>query len=154
MNEEIALNKFAERFSDLIKNSSFDIPKLAEMLGIKSKSTIYRYMKGEMAPKISTIKCASEIFNVNALWLMGYDVPMKRKIEIRQSGSGIYYTDKISKETKFISWPPHAFSTERLYIFIDDELVFTVVDEGLEMPCDYFHIKIEDESINLIAPLR
>lgn len=78
MNEEIILNKFAERFSHLIKNSSIDIPELAQMLGIKSKSTIYRYMNAEMAPKITTVKYASEIFNVNPVWLMGYDVPMKR----------------------------------------------------------------------------
>lgn len=79
MNEEIILDKFAERFSKLIKNSSIDIPKLAQMLGIKSKSTIYRYMNAEMAPKITTVKCASEIFNVNPLWLMGYDVPMEKE---------------------------------------------------------------------------
>lgn len=78
MNEEIILEKFAERFSELVKNSSIDIPKLAEMLGIKSKSTIYRYMNKEMAPKIPTVKYASEIFNVNPLWLMGYDVPKER----------------------------------------------------------------------------
>ena len=77
MNEEINLVKFSERFSKLIKNSSIDVPKLAEMLGIKSKSTIYRYMNGEMAPKISTIRVASDIFNVNPLWLMGYDVSMQ-----------------------------------------------------------------------------
>ena len=74
MNEEIILEKFAERFSELVKNSSIDISKLAEMLGIKSKSTIYRYMNAEMAPKLTTVKYASEIFNVNPLWLMGYDV--------------------------------------------------------------------------------
>ena len=71
MNEEIILEKFAERFSELIKNSSIDVPKLAQLLGIKSKSTIYRYMNAEMAPKISTIKYASEIFNVNPTWLIG-----------------------------------------------------------------------------------
>lgn len=74
MNEEIILEKFAERFSDLVKNSSIDVSKLAEMLGIKSKSTIYRYMNAEMAPKLTTVKYASEIFNVNPVWLMGYDV--------------------------------------------------------------------------------
>lgn len=74
MNEEIILEKFSERFSELIKSSSFDISKLAQKLGIKSKSTIYRYMNAEMAPKISTVKYASEIFNVNPLWLMGYNV--------------------------------------------------------------------------------
>ena len=74
MNEEIILEKFAERFSELVKNSNIDVSRLAEMLGIKSKSTIYRYMNAEMAPKLTTVKYASEIFNVNPLWLMGYDV--------------------------------------------------------------------------------
>lgn len=75
MDEEINLKKFSERFSGLIKNSSIEIPELAKMLGIKSKSTIYRYMNGEMSPKISTIKYMAEIFNVNPRWLMGYDAP-------------------------------------------------------------------------------
>ena len=74
MNEEIILEKFAERFSELVKNSSIEVSTLAQMLGIKSKSTIYRYMNAEMAPKLTTVKYASEIFNVNPLWLMGYDV--------------------------------------------------------------------------------
>lgn len=75
MGDEINLKEFSKRFSNLVKNSSIEIPKLAEMLGIKSKSTIYRYMNGEMTPKISTIKYAAEIFNVNPKWLMGHDVP-------------------------------------------------------------------------------
>ena len=50
---------------------------LAKILGIKSKSTIYRYMNGEMSPKITTIKYLAEYFNVNEIWLMGYDVPME-----------------------------------------------------------------------------
>lgn len=87
MNEEIILEKFAERFSTLIKNSSYDVPTLAEKLGIKSKSTIYRYMNAEMAPKIPTVKYASEIFNVNPLWLMGYDVPMHKEIKKDKFGN-------------------------------------------------------------------
>lgn len=75
--EEIILNKFAERFTLLIKNSSIEISTLAEKLGL-TKSTIYRYMNGEMAPKISTVKYAAEIFNVNPTWLMGYDVTKER----------------------------------------------------------------------------
>lgn len=89
MNEEIILEKFAKRFSNLIKNSSIDVPRLAEMLGLKSKSTIYRYMNGEMAPKISTVKYASEIFNVNPLWLMGYDVSMKSNIKTDELGNPV-----------------------------------------------------------------
>lgn len=89
MNEEIILEKFAKRFSELIKNSSIEVPKLAEMLGIKSKSTIYRYMNAEMAPKLTTVKYASEIFNVNPLWLTGYDVPMERNLNTKLESSDI-----------------------------------------------------------------
>ena len=77
MNEEIILKKFAERLTNLIKENNVDISTLANKIGIKSKSTIYRYMNGEMVPKITTVKYLSEIFNVNPVWLMGYDVPMK-----------------------------------------------------------------------------
>lgn len=77
MNKEIILDKFAERLSNLIKEYNTDINILANKLGIKSKSTIYRYMNAEMAPKITTVKYLAEIYNVNTLWLMGYDVPMK-----------------------------------------------------------------------------
>lgn len=49
-------------------------------------------MHAEMTPKISTIKYASEIFNVNPLWLMGYDVPKKRKIEETDINKHYYMT--------------------------------------------------------------
>lgn len=77
MNEEIILDKFAKRLSDLVKEYNTDINILANKLGIKSKSTIYRYMNAEMAPKITTVKYLAELYSVNPLWLMGYDVPMK-----------------------------------------------------------------------------
>ncbi len=77
MSEEIILKKFAERLTNIIKENNIDISILANKIGIKSKSTIYRYMNAEMAPKITTVKYLAEIFNVNPVWLMGYDVPMK-----------------------------------------------------------------------------
>ena len=99
MNEDIILENFSKRFSELIKNSSIDISQLAKMLGIKSKSTIYRYMNGEMAPKVPTVKYASDIFNVNPLWLMGYDAPKynnekTKKLDNRVSPINILKTIK------------------------------------------------------------
>lgn len=79
MNEEIILKKFAERLTYLVKEHQTDIILLANKLGIKSKSTIYRYMNGEMSPKITTVKYLAEFYNVNPTWLMGYDVPMERE---------------------------------------------------------------------------
>ena len=81
MNDEIILNKFSERLFNLIKQHSTDINVLAQKMGIKSNSTIYRYMNGEMSPKITTVKYLAEYYNVNPVWLMGYDVPMERNFD-------------------------------------------------------------------------
>ena len=39
-----------------------------------SSPTISRYMTGQMAAKITTIELMAKYFNVNPVWLMGYDV--------------------------------------------------------------------------------
>ena len=83
MNDEIILKKFAERLSELVREHDTNINDLANKIGIKSKSTIYRYMHGGMAPKLTTIKYLAEIYNVNPIWLMGYDVP-KNSIPIKK----------------------------------------------------------------------
>lgn len=80
MNDEIILNKFSERLFKLVKQNNTDINILAQRMGIKSKSTIYRYMNGEMSPKITTVKYLAEYYNVNPVWLMGYDVPMEKEL--------------------------------------------------------------------------
>lgn len=88
MNEEIILSIFAERLTELIKETNLDIEFICKKVGIKSKSTMYRYMKGEMSPKISTVKYLSEIFNVNPVWLSGYDVP-KQRIKLDKLGNPV-----------------------------------------------------------------
>ena len=74
MEDEIDLKIFSERFTSLIKEKQTDITFLAKQLGLKSNSTIYRYMNGEMRPKITTIKCLADFYHVNPRWLMGYNV--------------------------------------------------------------------------------
>ena len=142
MNEEIILNKFAERFSELIKNSSMDIITLAEKLGIKSKSTIYRYMNAEMAPKLSTVKYASEIFNVNPLWLMGYDVPKKRET-LKLDNSSKYYLCPVYGK---ISAGQPNWAEECLdgYLPIDPELM------NIVNPEECFFLHVDGESMNKV----
>ncbi len=80
MEKELNLKIFSERLSYLIKERQTDISFLTNQLGLKSKSTVYRYMNGEMSPKLTTIKCLADFYNVNPEWLMGYDVPMEKEI--------------------------------------------------------------------------
>ena len=142
MNEEIILEKFSKRFSELIKNSSFDISTLAQMLGLKSKSTIYRYMNAEMAPKIPTVKYASDIFNVNPLWLMGYDVPMERQKE----KSNVFPVPDIPKKVPVVGkisagMPILAVENIEGYEFAPS----SQIKEGYT----YFYLRVQGDSMNL-----
>lgn len=138
MNEDIILEKFAERFSDVIKNSSIEISKLAQMLGIKSKSTIYRYMNGEMAPKISTVKYASEIFSVNPLWLMGYDTSKYRNTE---------KTDKLGNP--IVSIPLLGIVKAGYDYLANENWIGTVnIDKKLAENGNFFALKIHGDSMS------
>ncbi len=89
MNDEIILDKFSERLFSLVKENNTDVNVLAQKMGIKSKSTIYRYMNAEMSPKITTVKYLAEYYNVNPIWLMGYDVDMRKKSKLDKLGNPV-----------------------------------------------------------------
>ena len=42
---------FAKRFSELVENSNYTLEQIGEYIGIKSKSTISKYLSGDI------IKC-------------------------------------------------------------------------------------------------
>ena len=138
MNEDIILENFSKRFSELIKNSSIDISQLAKMLGIKSKSTIYRYMNGEMAPKVPTVKYASDIFNVNPLWLMGYDAPK-------------YNNEKTKKLDNLVS-PINILKTIKFdYDYLAPENIVGTINVEKSLVGngeDYFALKIKGDSMS------
>ena len=92
MQEKVILSKFSKRLNDIILENNITPEKLSEKLGFKAKSTIYRYLKGEMCPKITTVKIISQLFNINPAWLMGYDAPKnlayaKKSIKVPVLGS-------------------------------------------------------------------
>ena len=142
MNNQIILNKFSERLFKLIKENNTDINMLARILGIKSKSTIYRYMNGEMSPKITTIKYLAEYFNVNEIWLMGYDVPMERqKVE-----SNVFPTTDVPQKVPVvgkISAGLPILATENIegYEFAPS----SQIKKGYT----YFYLSVQGDSMNL-----
>lgn len=142
MNNQIILNKFSERLFKLIKENNTDINMLARILGIKSKSTIYRYMNGEMSPKITTIKYLAEYFNVNEIWLMGYDVPMERqKVE-----SNVFPTTDVPQKVPVvgkISAGLPILATENIegYEFAPS----SQIKKGYT----YFYLRVQGDSMNL-----
>lgn len=142
MNDQIILDKFSERLFKLVKENNTDIKMLARILGIKSKSTIYRYMNGEMSPKITTIKYLAEYFNVNEIWLMGYDVPMERqKVE-----SNVFPTTDVPEKVPVvgkISAGLPILATENIegYEFAPS----SQIKKGYT----YFYLRVQGDSMNL-----
>lgn len=138
MNDEVILKNFSERLSSLIKESGTDINTLANKIGIKSKSTIYRYMNGEMAPKISTIRYLAEIFLVNPIWLMGYDVPKKR--------DELYNNNSKNPAVVFVYGTiPAGIPMECIEDIIDTEEIST---DMLKCGKQYFGLKIKGNSMS------
>lgn len=73
---------FHERFTELINQSDLTYEKIAEKLGLKSKSTVSKYASGQiqnigptMIDKIATL------FNVSPIWLLGYTDDKHYKIK-------------------------------------------------------------------------
>lgn len=73
---------FHERFAELINQSDLTYEKIAEKLGLKSKSTISKYASGQiqnigptMIDKIATL------FDVSPIWLLGYTDDKHYKIK-------------------------------------------------------------------------
>ena len=72
----LTINKgvFSLRLSTLLSSSGETTYSVARKLGM-SAATISRYANGIILPKLTTVYYLADIFNVNPVWLMGYDVP-------------------------------------------------------------------------------
>ena len=74
MKKTVTKEIFAERLRLLMDEHKETTYSMAERFGLTSP-TISRYMTGQMAAKIPTIRAMAEYFQVDPVWLMGYDVP-------------------------------------------------------------------------------
>lgn len=54
-----------------------------------NKSTISRYVSGEIEPKQNAIAKLAFSLNVNEMWLWGYDVPKVKKEPATENGNGL-----------------------------------------------------------------
>ena len=137
MNDQIILDKFSERLFKLVKENNTDIKMLARILGIKSKSTIYRYMNGEMSPKITTIKYLAEYFNVNEIWLMGYDVPMESTLNKNRNKAKIPILGTVKAGYNWLA-------EENVIGYITDKDTIKDYEKNIN---EYFALKVTGDSM-------
>lgn len=146
MEEKILINIFAERFKTLLDSGSYEISDLVKLLGLRSKSTIYRYLRAEMRPKISTIKCIADIYKVNPDWLMGYNVPMKMHSVLENHsilvGSQFYMCPVYGQISA--GQPNWAEECIEGRIPLDPDLM------GIVNPEEHFFLRVNGESMNKV----
>ena len=68
----------SERLKEAMKIVNMKQTDLARATGLH-KGCISNYVLGRYEPKSNIISTLAEALNVDPVWLMGYDVPMKRK---------------------------------------------------------------------------
>lgn len=78
------MDTIAERIKKGLLIRNMKQADLVEKTGI-GKSSISTYLSGEYEPKQRNIYKIAQALDVNEAWLMGYDVPMERKIAIEVS---------------------------------------------------------------------
>jgi len=64
-----------ERIKYILEYYNMSVPELSAKTGVGA-TAIYNYVKGIREPKQKAIALISIAFNIDPVWLMGYDVPM------------------------------------------------------------------------------
>ena len=68
---------FSIRLKEALRLTNTKQIELSRLSGI-DKGTINNYLWGKYEPKQDKLNIIADALNVNAVWLMGYDVPMER----------------------------------------------------------------------------
>ena len=69
-----------ERIKQIIEYYSMTQTEFCQKTGITS-SALSNYLHGDREPRQDKIAAIADAFDLDAAWVMGYDVPMKKKIE-------------------------------------------------------------------------
>lgn len=81
---------FAQRFTELVNNSDYTLEEIGEHIGIKSKSTVSKYLSGDIKNvKSSIIANIADLFNVSPAWLAGLSDEKYRETKLDKYGRNV-----------------------------------------------------------------
>ena len=84
--QDFDITIFARRFSELLNSSEENTYTVADKLGL-TPATISRYANGLMAPKLPTLYAIADIFDVNPIWLFGFDAPREKQSQNKRTSA-------------------------------------------------------------------
>lgn len=77
------VSNFTERFNEALRRCHKKQTHISEITGM-TKSNISLYKYGHREPNSFNLTVLAETFGCNELWLLGYNVPYGRKLNITE----------------------------------------------------------------------
>ena len=90
----------SDRIQEALNASGMNQSELAKASGL-SRSSISRYLTGEMEPKQKAISLLARALNVTEMWLWGYDVPQERPLEQKKNDDLVKVIARLRKDPAF-----------------------------------------------------
>ena len=90
----------AERIREAMNAKGIMQADLATSTGL-SRSTISRYLSGQMEPKPKAIALLARELNVTEMWLWGYDVPQERPLEQKKNDALVKVIARLRSDPDF-----------------------------------------------------
>ena len=91
----------AERIQKAMDETGKKQADLVEATGL-NKSTISRYLSGQVEPKQKAIMTLAQALNVSEMWLWGYDVPKERPASQKKTDKVSHLFDKMLRDPTFL----------------------------------------------------
>lgn len=132
---ESQLTECAKRLKECREENHYTLEEIGNKIGVH-KSTILRWENGETGKiKNPILKELAELYNVNIVWLMGYDVPKK--------------TINSNKKIETIKIPIVGRVAAGCPILAEEEIIDTVdiPKEWLKDGYNYFGLRVKGDSM-------
>lgn len=128
------VDSFQNRFNYILTLRGLRQVNVVEQTGI-SKALIHKYRTGKSEPKTDNLIKLCKLFNVNELWLMGYEVPLSRDYLLIKPVR-LPILGKISAGVP-------VFAEENIEGYEYAPLSMITED------CEYFFLRVQGDSMNL-----
>lgn len=138
--KEIIYEKVGARLKYARELRDVSLEKAGEAVGVH-KSTILRWERGNTEKfKIPVLETLANLYNVNPAWLMGYDVPMEKTLNI----------PKIDKLGNSVIYIPILGTVKAGYNYLAQENWIGTIDVETSLVGDgkgYFALKVHGDSM-------
>ena len=88
------------RIQEAMTAAGMNQVELASAAGM-NKSTISRYLTGQMEPKQPAISRLAQALGVTEMWLWGYDVPQERPLEQKKNDDRVKVIARLRSDPDF-----------------------------------------------------